>query len=519
MIATQERAAGVVELRRAGGAGRDPQDTIGWRNWVAWCVANGCPGRPEPDRQEQLLMLFLLHNYEVYGWRRDTCAQYAREVSRVWSMEGASDPRTLNTDALLSWLGKQPRPNKVEVGGFGADQVVALGAALQVAPTMLPAGHQPDDPALALAALVALADAADVSPLQRRGPGDRNVDSTVWGLPSSAFVNQSGRLVVTYRSERFLIRKDRHPEHFQAVSAALARADQLGSDEQPPLVRLWPRLLESRGNGHKSAVLHAWVRATTGRGGQDPLRKNIASNRHAFQKWWDHASPDDRAWLILNAGDREIARRRSDLAYFYGGITTALRHASWCELVLGEVAVKPEGLVLNVPPTKHKSGNADLGQGKPGGWLHKPIAHQRDKHGCVAHCPACAVLAHLDVRRRHGATGKDLLFPPLHTDAARFSTGAGTNALRRVWALAEEFLGHPDRAVEVRIGTRSLRVTAATLARVAKMPLWRIQQLLDHRDPGVTELYIRIHDAFADEDLVLAVRPPAALAADAADEQ
>lgn len=505
---SQERAAGIDQLCRAGGAGRDPQNTIGWRAWVAWCGTNGLAEHPPAAQQPRALMLFLLHNHDERGWRRDTCAQYAREIARVWS--STSDARTLDTTALLSWMGKQVQPNAPQVGSFEVEQVLAVGAALQVIPT-LPASRQPSDPEVALAALVALADIADVSPFQRRRVGVRDLSDTVWGQPDSVFAEQRGRIVFTHAGTRLVIRRDLHPEHFHAVSTALARAAQIPGDG-PPLVRLWPRLLRSSGTAHKAMLLSAWVRATAGRGGQDQRRYNNAANRHACQDWWDEASPGDRAWLVRVAGDQDLVRRCSDLAYFYTGITTALRHATLRELLLDEVEVRADGLVLSVPPTKHKSGNADLGKGKPGEWLRKAVPHMgTDGAGCPAHCPACALLAHLEIRRRHGASGRDLVFPPLHADASRYTTAAGTRALRRVWALAEDYLDAPQREVEARIGTRSLRVSAATLARLGKLPLSTIQRLLDHRDPGVTELYIRIHDPYAEDDLVLTVRPPISL--------
>ncbi len=507
-----ERAAGIQELRHAGGADRDPKNTIGWRGWVAWCGANELSAHPETVHQERHLMLFLLHNHLERGWRRDTCAQYAREVLRVWSAAGHA--RTVDTGALLSWIGKQSRPNDPKPGAFEADQVLAVGAALQVIPT-LPASRQPCGAEVALAAVIAVADIAGVSPFQRRATGAKAMTDVVWGQPASAFTEQGDRILFTYGGNRLLISRVRQPAHFHAVSTALAAAARLPGDA-PPMLRLWPQLPVSSGSAHKSAVLQAWVRATAGRGGQDPRRHNDAANRRACEEWWDHAGGEDRSWLVRVAGDRDLVRRCSDLAYFYTGVTTALRHASLSELVLDEIEVRAEGLVLNVPPTKHKSGNAELGQGKQGAWLRKVVAHQpTGDRSCVAHCPACALLAHLEIRRRHGATGTDRVFPPLHADGVRFSTVAGTNALRRVWSLAEEFLGNPERALEVRISTRSLRVSADTLARLGKLPLSTIQRLLDHRDPGVTELYIRIHDPYAEEDLVLTVRPPSALASHA----
>lgn len=511
----RERAAGIQELRRVGGAGRDPKDTIGWRNWVLWCDANQRPEAPEQGIRGRQLMLFLLHNHEVMGWRRDTCAKYALEVSRVWSL--IDDARTLDTDALLAWMGKQPHSMRPAVSSFEPEQVLALGAALQVVPT-LPGSHQPPATDIALAALLALADIVGVSPFQRRGTGVSSLAGVVWGQEASAFDNQGNRIVFTYDGRRFLIYLDRHPEHFHAVSTALSRAALLPGDLEP-LVKLWPQLPTSSGASHKSAVLNAWVRAVTQRAGRDPRRFNVAGHRNAFQEWWDNGGPAERAWCISVAGDRLLVRRRFDLAYFYTGITTALRHATLCRLVLDEIEVRPEGLVIHVPPTKHKSGNTDLGKGGRGEWLHKAVAHHRADGGdCVDYCPACAFLAHLAVRRRHGACGTDHVFPPLQADSPRLSRPAGTAALRRVWDLADEFLGNPERKVEVVVGTRSLRVSAATLARLGKLPLSTIQRLLDHRDSGVTELYIRIHDPYAEEDLVLTVRPPAALAATAQDE-
>lgn len=508
MTSRHERAAGIEQLRRAGGAGRDPKDTIGWRNWVAWCEANGFAPHPPNLQQPRGLMLFLLHNHDERGWRRDTCAQYAREVTRVWSSTG--DARTLDTAALLTWIGKQAQPNGPQVGSFEVEQVLAVSAALQIIPT-LPESQQPNNSEVALAAVIALADIADLSPFQRRRPGTQDVTDTVWGQPASAFVEQNGRIVFTYAGKRLIIRRGRQPQHFHAVSTALVRAAQIPG-HGAPLVRLWPLLLKSSGGSHKAALLNAWVRATASRGGQDRRRHNIATNRHACQDWWDEASPADRAWLIRVAGDKNLVQRVSDLAYFYTGITTALRHATLCALILDEVEERTGGLVLNVPPTKHKSGNADLGAGKPGNWLRKAVPHLgSDGADCAAHCPACALHAHLEIRRRHGASGKEMVFPSLHADTARYTTAAGTQALRRVWALAEEYLAHPERELEVRIGTRSLRVSAATLARLGKLPLGTIQQLLDHRDPGVTELYIRIHDAYAEDDLVLNLRSPASL--------
>lgn len=509
---TDERAAGIEELRRAGSTVTDPTNTIGWRNWLTWCQANARPELPALEAREQQLLLFLLHNHEQVGWARDTCANYARDILRAWpSVDGTRSP---DTDAMLRWIGKQPRAARRTSGSFEPDQVLALGAALQVIPT-LPGTHLPGRTDVAVAALLALADITGVSPLQRRRtgrPGSQGLVIMVWGQPASAFDVCPDRIVFTYAGTRHVVTRQRNPEHFHAISRALALAAEMPGD-QPPLVKLWPMLIRPSGSTHKSAVLNAWVRATAPRGGQDPRRQNIAENRHAFVSWWDDADTQTRAQLIRFAGDRELGQRTTDLAYFYTGITTALRHATLCRLTLDEVEERTAGLVLHVPPTKHKSGNADLGQGLQGEWLHKPVAHQPDGDaGCVDHCPACALSAYVSMRRTHGADGRDLLFPPLHADADLLSRPAGTAALRRVWALAEAYLGNPDREVDVTIGTRSLRVSAATLARVAKMPLSQIQQLLDHRDPGVTELYIRIHDPYADEDLVLTVRPPAALA-------
>ena len=78
--------------------------------------------------------------------------------------------------------------------------------------------------------------------------------------------------------------------------------------------------------------------------------------------------------------------------------------------------------------------------------------------------------------------------------------------MNRLWAQVSAHLDYQGRAR--RIGTRSIRVTLATIARLSGMSLAEVAEILEHRQLSTTRRYVRIHDEWAESELVLPEAAP-----------
>jgi integrase len=488
----QERRSHVHAEVLADGEHVDPRgsDESRLNTYLRWCAAND--QHPEPPTQsdpdypgaEQVLRRYLHAHYPDWSWNH--VQGQVRVVVQWLRGRGHDNPRGDQLGAYLRTLR----------AGLGVRKVARTDALtkeqVSSAPGRAAAALHPLSPmAVRLRGVVAVADAFGVDPTRGRGSLQR--------LPRDAFRRVGDdSLHITIAGETRLLVADRQPEMYAALVDALVLA---GDDDQP----LAPRLDEAPDRANRrsttdvrhdnQALFLAWARAfpvaSRAEGREHlpraELRVQIANSGSADRVWW-LANLDEWLWM-----------RRRDVAYTLAGVINARRHVELERLTLGDLESTATGYSYKI--SKHKGNMVAARRGGAQETITRAVDHLHDDPAtCPAFCPACAMRDHLEVRHGGDAGDRDPLF--VNVNGAAFGIQGARDAIRRLAELVEDLDDNPDGTPRV-VGTRTLRVTGATLAYRAGMPAQEIaDEVTGHRSADMALLYVRRHDPFS-SDLVL----------------
>ncbi|GAA1970101.1 hypothetical protein GCM10009798_33520 [Nocardioides panacihumi] len=454
----------------------------------AWCTANGLSPLPadksRTDAGETQLRRYLHSGVSERNWSGASAKATGGALARWFVDQGLADPRGARYESYLAAVtrataGKAP-PN---VEAFTARQ---LG--LAVDPDLQAECYPISDTIRAAAAAIACGIVADRNPL----------DEGILRLDRDQFVVRAAEIVFELDGKRLVVDAQRHaPEHralsefFNAVQGDQGFVDVAGTTE---------RL--------RSALASAAVRAGIGTARKEKRNVRIATE---LRPWWDAAEREDRRWWLSNASDPHLARRLQDVAILLVGVATGHRKAEFDRLRLGRITETDDGYIWTLTADEHKGGLLAIARGRRGASITRGVSHDlRESGRCPLACPACALRAHLEVRRRSHNAGDDepLFVGP--TGAVLGSTGY-QGALRRIAGFVDGGLEEPRREAgdEMRVSSRSLRTTAATLAYRSGMSRKEIaDDITGHRQLSTVDLYIRMIDAYDDTELTLSLIDP-----------
>lgn len=484
--------------------------------YLRWCEANGMPPFPPsaaaPDYPGAsivlLRFLFAHHGSRLgreAGWSWNYSTGLARVVATAHRRAHHPDPRDRRVVQYLAGLHKdEGRRKGAPTDALTRDQVTAM-------PDRAEAGVHPVEPRVVrLRGVVAAAEALELDPTL---PG-----SPIQNLPREAFDVRPDAVVITLhdrcqRGDRDHRRCTRRldAQRQSSFHAALVLALHAAGDAQRPLA---PRAEEEPGRKHttwgaliqrdRQMLCWAWSRAHpatagTKNGQLRPVAEYRAQIAASFR------TPDgaeDRRWWMACL-DGWLWLRRRDVAYALCGVITARRHIEMERLTVGHIQDTPTGYRYTLSPHEHKSGLLALRRGRRGKTLTRRIDHLADDVAdCTTACPACALRDHLEVRTRGGAADGDPLFAGQHGDV--FGIGGANGTIQRLHRLVQDLDAAEDGTVRV-IGTRTLRVTGATLAWQADMPPRQIaDEVTGHESEHMVMLYVRRHDPFSC-DLILSL--------------
>ena len=470
------RASGREALREDLVASANPVNADYWATYERWCAANGQPPIPthDPDAPsaERVLLRFLHANVEARGWAHGYAKAIAGTVARVHQVEGHDDPRSALVRRYLKSLRRVGAQPQRPVDGFTAEQLLHISD-----PAVLRAQNPPSPSAIALGGLLAVAQTVTCDPTDRR----------LEGLTRSAFKVRSNDVVIAFEGSRHVLSRTQHPDFHAALIAALATE---GSADEPFTATSGAAALRQH-------LKWAWRRAYPGSApgvGRLPTLRSV-------RDWWEQGSVNDRQWFLLNTVEPHLARNTQDLAILFVGVVTGHRHAELSRLTIGHVEATDTGYCWALAPSQHKGGLLTSQSGGVGETLIRTVDHL---DGCPTFCPACILGAHLHVRRRLGALAHDALFG----GADPLGVTGTSAAVRRMWSLVSAEM--PGNESEVlRISSRSLRVTAATLAREQGMSIPDISSsITGHKQFSTTTRYIRRVAGGDQEDFVLSLEGP-----------
>jgi hypothetical protein len=463
MSREDERRRIAVEVTRAEPSENSLQAT---RQYRAWCEVNALDVFPESGSAEQQLLRFLHSSVETHEWAWSTCNMYALGIAQSFVRGGHPDPRGRRIKAWLlarkrDLAGRQVMPRPDAMAG---DQIRATAERA--------AGPVANPQITRLRGIVAVADTLGVDPTCYHVAVQR--------LRRSAFTIRSEDIVITdMRGERHVLDQALRPEMFAALTLALS-----GSDADLPLN---DATQPAKAFKKRDTVWlrRAWDLAAP-RGGAR-VSGNVANWNAAFAA----GSPDDRTWW-LKCVDPGFETRAQGVAYLLFGVDTAFRHATMKRLTLAQMRVSPTGFSLDVDPQQHKGGRQSSSQGGEARTLTKYINHLGpDARDCPVFCPACALYKHLEIRRRRGGVNGDPVW--VNRFGNQLELTRANERLRQVLARLDRAGDRPQT-----IGTRSLRVTAATLARQSGMSLTEIaDDVTNHVKLSTLGLYLRQVDPFS----------------------
>lgn len=439
------------------------------RVYEAWCRANDQPVLPDATVAEQQLLRFLHSSHRERAWSWGTCSNYALGIAQHYGRHSRPDPRGPRVKAWLLALKRRQAGHRAasRTDALRDDQILSAVAA--------PSTNPNEYRVTRLRGIIAVAEVLGVDP-------------TVYGtdlqqMPRAAFRPGTEDIVVRDTTgHRHVLDRARRPAFFAALTAALAQAgdtafplfDADDARDKPLTVKDTRRLRA------------AWDRAAPR--GAASVQAKAASWRAA----WTASNAEDRVWW-LKCVDSDFEPRTQDLAYLLVGLQTAFRHQTMKQLTPGHVETTPTGYVLEIGPHEHKGGLQSAAQGGRRRPLTKFVDHlEKEPRLCPDHCPACALRRQLEVRRRRGGGMTDPLWVasnggPLERDVAN-------DRLRQL--VGGELV--TDDGTPQTIGTRSLRVTAATMARRLGMTPAQIAECVtDHEDVATAEVYIRRIDPFS----------------------
>jgi hypothetical protein len=221
---------------------------------------------------------------------------------------------------------------------------------------------------------------------------------------------------------------------------------------------------------------------------------------------------------LVELGEAGV-QRAADSAWFFTSLCAGWRAAELSRLDFShwEAARRTatsEGYEFVLAPEDHKGGRIAIAAGRSGQslrlfvWHTEPDASAVDgTRGHPKSCPACVLERHVELRQQI-----DLIDPgePLFVtlEGHRVSTSQAARIVERIWHRVEHLDAHASAR---RIGSRSVRITTATMAWVRGLSLADLAELLGHGrgSYSVTLGYVAAHVREANEALVHpAVRDP-----------
>lgn len=294
------------------------------------------------------------------------------------------------------------------------------------------------------------------------------------------------------RPSRHLVDAERQPQMYTALVAALHMAGTTAFPLAPPPNDEDSRPDSTRLKLDRASLLEAWARAfpmlSADSGAHRPsaamLREQIAASTAQDRVWW-LAQVDEWMWL-----------RRRNAAYALGGIVNARRHIELERLTLGDMRATPDGGFRY--EIVDKGSRIAVQRGGKARTITRSIGHLSDDHAdCQAHCPACAMRDHIEVRRRSGAGDDAPLF--LGLDGTVLGRDGGNNIMKGLAELVKDLDNNPDGTPRS-YSTRTMRTTGATLAfRAGMSPRQIADEVTGHRTEDQAALYVRRHDPFSCE--------------------
>lgn len=460
-------------------------DSFEWRAFDRFCAANGrsaFPDTGDAGSGERLLVRYLHLHAQERHWKASYVRKVSGYISRHWQKAGHPDPRGLLWARLIKAIERSSAAPARPTDAFTEQEVVAIAEAI--------AAPRISGPNVLYAASVLLvARALGIGrPLAHAGhlvdtmtslslTDDRlTVDVSGEGrVMGTAF--PAGQIIVDGLRELGV--RNEH-SHFLPGGSPDAMLDEYKSTPRP-----------TRYGWLHSACRRGLARAiyVAREGAMD-----IPSAR-SFDDWWEAATTADQNGLIEHVLNRHLSRDLQDLAYFYTALTFGGRYAEMSRLRIGWLTETTDGYTGQIPANKHKGGLLAVRHGAKPEAIDLLVPHAP---GHPPHCPACRLTDHLNQRRARGARPRDLVFLSARNTA--LPAQAATKILSRLLAAIEtdQVPSSPRR-----IGTRSMRVTTATLARLKGLSIVEIAQLGHWKQLSTAERYIRVNDPVADQHLVL----------------
>ncbi|MFC7723611.1 hypothetical protein ACFQW6_00740 [Nocardioides sp. GCM10028917] len=430
-----------------------------------WAETNGIDVAAAPD-PEQLLLRFLHTNRGALSWRAGTCTEYARGVAQHLMILGYEDPRGTR---YAAWIRAVRRHE--------ADAPPERCPALTPSTIKDAVAGEPmqglDQRTIRLRGVIAVA-------------GALGIDPTIYGTPCQRLhrddfeVRADGVVVTGPDGTRRLLDGHRQPLFVAALVEALSGCADYPLAEPQTNEHERPSVRDSR------MLRQAWDRS------RPPGSSKAAASAAAWRSAWGAATAQDRIWWLMSV-DPDYFMVVQTRAYLLFGVTTAHRHATMQRLSIGHLVPTPTGYAHTARTSEHKSGRRARGSGHPRREIHKSNDHLGEAGtGCPPYCDACALDLHLAARRHKGAADSDPLWVTATPYGAALNRAGAARNLRALVANCDL-----DTDDKLRVGTRSLRVTAATLARRSGMSYSQIAaDVTDHVKAATAEIYVRHADPF-----------------------
>lgn len=515
VVATLTPAAAEAFVRAAGAPRSTDDAAYEWGRYQAWAQVNSIsilPSQEEVAVIEDALLLYLHHHFKERGWSMVTVKKVGGHLARCYMAAGYPDPRRRRWDRYLVACAAL-RPPGPKMDAFSDEQLAALAAFEQRAVA------EPGN-ALRLVAAAALA-LGDL--LNWTGSPTRFLRQAL-EVEADAFITRAQDIVVSHAGRRVIVDPARHPVHHRVlarlldshyqdrrqvesspVAAVLSAWEQQHAGDKAGKSTRTPRTRSSARIRKQVITVYRWLSGCTDER-EAVLVETVAG-------WWRDADAAERSTAIrlLELGEAGV-QRTADSAWFFTSLCAGWRAAELSRLDFShwEAARRSatsEGYEFVLAPQSHKSGRIALAAGASGNTLRLFVWHTETDASAVdgtrghpESCPACLLERHVELRQQVDIVEpSDPLFVTL--EGNRVSTAQQARIVERIWDRVEYLDAHASAR---RIGSRSVRITTATMAWARGLSLADLAELLGHGrgSYSVTLGYVAAHVRQANEALV-----------------